>query len=294
MELEEPLRLPYFRDPSELPAPLPTLAEIHAATDGGSAWKKKACINNQFFVKYGVCTRQTEAENLLFVEKNLKISAPKLYAAWREPDGSLYIIMEYLPGDPLKKLWPDLEEPQKALILWELRQVVNQIRALPGPKVFATVSGGLLTHDLIRTPYVGDPDHNRPFANEREFLMSFINNVKSDAKDNNRHSYIGDFFERELLSEFVKNEDKHIPTFTHADFHQLNILVTEREGQKGYNISLIDWEAAGWYPSYWEYVAAFLTVQWDDNDWGIRLGDAVDSWPSETTMMKMIHQILWF
>jgi hypothetical protein len=31
-------------------------------------------------------------------------------------------------------------------------------------------------------------------------------------------------------------------------------------------VSLVDWEFAGWYPSYWEYYSAMLSCPMDD-DW---------------------------
>jgi thiamine kinase-like enzyme len=39
--------------------------------------------------------------------------------------------------------------------------------------------------------------------------------------------------------------------FTHGDLSSLNILA---RGDK--IIGIIDWETAGWYPSYWEYTTA--------------------------------------
>ncbi|EPS40018.1 hypothetical protein H072_6170 [Dactylellina haptotyla CBS 200.50] len=291
MEPTAPLCLPYFRDLKELPGTLPTVSEIHAASDRGKGgYKKIVHIKDIFFVKYGPYISQLEAENLLFVEKNLTISAPKLYATWREPDGTLYIVTELLSGDNLAKLWPCLQMEEKDLILSRLREMVQQIRALPAPNLFGSISHGRVMHDLFRI-FADDPKANKPFVNEYEFLMALINKIRLDAQDNKRHSYIGDFFERELLPEFIRNEIKHKPTFTHADFHPGNIIVEKRNGK--FDISLVDWEASGWYPSYWEYVSAFLTVEWVD-DWGPRLGDIIESWPSELAMMKMIYHILWF
>lgn len=161
--------------------------------------------------------------------------------------------MEYLRGETLEELWPGLQQEAKDLILLKLRQVLEQIRAVLAPSFFGGISGGRLTHDLFRI-FADDPNANEPFSNEREFIMSLINKVKLDAQDNKKHSYISDF----LLPQFTRNEAKHVPTFTHADFHQRNILVEKTQDQTGYTISLVDWEAAGWYPSYWEYVSALL------------------------------------
>ncbi|KAI1333114.1 kinase-like domain-containing protein [Xylariaceae sp. FL0255] len=48
--------------------------------------------------------------------------------------------------------------------------------------------------------------------------------------------------------------------FTHGDIAARNILVRD-----GKIVALLDWEFAGWYPEYWEYVFAFRGL--DNVDW---------------------------
>jgi len=55
------------------------------------------------------------------------------------------------------------------------------------------------------------------------------------------------------VSKLIALQDKAWPppVFTHGDLSSLNILV------RGDKITgIIDWETAGWYPSYWEYTTA--------------------------------------
>ncbi|KAH6630799.1 kinase-like domain-containing protein [Chaetomium sp. MPI-SDFR-AT-0129] len=49
--------------------------------------------------------------------------------------------------------------------------------------------------------------------------------------------------------------------FSHADLAARNILVRD-----GHVVALLDWECAGWYPAYWEYVFAVMGM--DRVDWG--------------------------
>lgn len=63
--------------------------------------------------------------------------------------------------------------------------------------------------------------------------------------------------------------------------------------QRDFTVSIVDWESAGWYPCYWEYFNAFLAFTWD-NDWPFQAIQAIDAWPAETAMMKMVYQDLWF
>jgi hypothetical protein len=52
-------------------------------------------------------------------------------------------------------------------------------------------------------------------------------------------------------------------------------------------VLIVDWEVAGWYPSYWEYAAAFA-FKWEDG-WLERV-EEVDAW---SAMIKMVYQDLW-
>jgi len=47
-------------------------------------------------------------------------------------------------------------------------------------------------------------------------------------------------------------------TFTHADLHPSNILVTSDAPYRV--VAIIDWHQSGWYPDYWEYYKATYTA----------------------------------
>lgn len=55
------------------------------------------------------------------------------------------------------------------------------------------------------------------------------------------------------VSELIALQDRAWPppVFTHGDLSSLNILV-----RGDVIIGMIDWETAGWYPSYWECTTA--------------------------------------
>ena len=94
---------------------------------------------------------------------------------------------------------------------------------------------------------------------------------------------------------FAKVPRGHQPTFTHSDIQKKNIFVrkVETNGFHNFEITLIDWEYAGWYPEYWEYFSVFSEFKWEYH-W-VRLIDcAIDSWPAETATMDMMsHDFLW-
>jgi thiamine kinase-like enzyme len=53
-------------------------------------------------------------------------------------------------------------------------------------------------------------------------------------------------------------------TFTHADVHPSNIMVSSSRSGPPRVLALIDWGQAGWYPDYWEYCKMCYTTHWED------------------------------
>ncbi|KAH6664257.1 hypothetical protein B0J14DRAFT_493782, partial [Halenospora varia] len=68
----------------------------------------------------------------------------------------------------------------------------------------------------------------------------------------------------------------HPPMFTHGDFQRKNIiamkavpLVGELSGnvEGDFELTIVDWETVGWYPSYWEYSKAIFACGRRADDW---------------------------
>ncbi len=57
--------------------------------------------------------------------------------------------------------------------------------------------------------------------------------------------------------------------------------------------AVVDWEEAGWYPSYWEYAAMFIHLQWVD-DWPEKYERIVDPCPLEGGMLWILKQDVEF
>ncbi|KAF7960571.1 hypothetical protein EAE96_000250 [Botrytis aclada] len=294
-----PLRLPYFRNVEELPAPIPTIEEILASNEeilkGAEDWafRKVVRVGEHFIVKYSQYNCQVEGENLMALENNgIKGFVPRIYAMWKEDDGQMFLVMERLRGETLEFMWPSLVSSEKTIILSQLRGIFSQIRKLPDYDLFGSVVGGSVPHHLFFSSQ-DDQQISGPFKTERAFVQGLIAKCRREAEFNQRYSYLADFFEQQLLRVLVADDRK--PVFTHSDIQRKNILVERLEeatsGEK-FRVSVVDWESAGWYPVWWEYVAAFFAFKWSD-DWCSRVVEAVDDWPAEAAMMHMIYQDLF-
>jgi hypothetical protein len=267
-----PLRLPYFRNHEDLPAPLQTTSETLASNDiikGIEAWatRKVVGVGEHFIVKYSPSNDQIEGENLLFLERKTfrgfvicdveggrRDSIPR--------DGTFTF-------DMLESLWLTLQGSDKDHILAKTHAILIQIRTTPHRGFFGSVDQSHMPHHFFYWPNY--PAHiSCPFTAERVFIQALISKSRSNARDNGRHSYLADFFKEQLMRGLVV--DGRTPVVTHSDLQRKNILAEEVEGaqdQKEFRVSLVDWESAGWYPVYWEYFVAFLSFTWND-DWCTR------------------------
>lgn len=62
--------------------------------------------------------------------------------------------------------------------------------------------------------------------------------------------------------------EDHRIVFTHGDLHPRNIMVSWEGNQRSVAAAenlrvtaILDWEFAGWYPEYWEFVKALNTIR---------------------------------
>ncbi|KAI9651878.1 MAG: hypothetical protein M1829_002122 [Trizodia sp. TS-e1964] len=271
----EALPLPFFRDVSRLPAPLPTNAEIQASPNIlKGAGDSIVAVGHHFLVKYGRGARRIEGDNL-------------------EADGKLYIVMELVAGKPLEVLWPGLSRDERTLVLGKLRGIFDEMRGLPSPGFFGSVTGGKVPDRLFWTAG-GDRKVNGPFATGRDLLLGLAESSRQNWALNRRHSYRADFYERNLCHAL----GHHAPTFTHTDLLRQNVMVSavpapDDAGPLDFRVTVVDWEDAGWYPAYWEYAAAFASFIWYEDDWLEVIESIVDPLCAEATMLKLIVDDLW-
>ena len=77
-------------------------------------------------------------------------------------------------------------------------------------------------------------------------------------------------------------------TFTHGDLANVNIMV-----QDGNLTGIIDWEASGYFPAWWEFTYAGIGLGQDDQEWKALLRkhmpeykEASDFWRDYFTLSK--------
>ncbi|KAM3449655.1 hypothetical protein MY3296_006739 [Beauveria thailandica] len=253
--LSEP---PFFAPSLQLPATLPSPEDIESCNkvikegDG----RRIIQIGEHFIVKYGTRVSVIEGQNLLYVKKTKAVPIPEVYALYTKlsPKGRMvtYIIMEYIRGETLETAWPKLSPDEKHNVALELRGYFDKLRK------------------------------NAPLSRSSRTEYEFNQGLVKMYLDNNGTEENARFYEC-MLSEVLKD---HRPVLTHADLQKDNIIL-----KKDKSLVVIDWEAAGWYPEYWESFAANLAAKLGDDFWNYLI--VLDEYPTECARLSPMIQELW-
>ncbi|KAF7555699.1 hypothetical protein G7Z17_g1995 [Cylindrodendrum hubeiense] len=184
-----------------------------------------------------------EAEALR-VAAHAEIPAPRLLDVCTTSEGQGHIRMDYIQGQPLDKLWPEMPAEQKKDIARQLRGIVEKMRSVaPPPQLIGACDATEIRDTRVHFTY-----HYPPCRDEKgfnEFLLSALYEQTPPL--------IREAFSRRLRT-------NHRIVLSHCDLAPRNILVKDGKIQ-----GLVDWEDSGWYPEYWEYVKFFQ--RFADNDW---------------------------
>jgi len=195
-------------------------------------------VRQNLVVKYGKWIRIEEAEAINFVSENTSVPVPKIFNSYKIGDIA-YIIMEYIKGKTLEELWEDLSNEERLTILSELKGYINQIRNIKGTYIGS----------VNKKPCIDIRRHSKeggPFDTEAEFNEFIISRF---------HPRINKSLIN-IIRQTLRTDHKIL--FTHGDISPRNILI-----ENGHIICILDWECAGFYPEYWEYIKSLHALNWD-------------------------------
>ncbi|KAK4154542.1 kinase-like domain-containing protein [Chaetomidium leptoderma] len=185
----------------------------------------------------GVNDHPNEALALRFVKANTTIPVPEVVSSdWDR------ITMEYIEGQMLQQAWPVLTNDQRTNILDDLRGYIAQLHALSGIHIGRLDGQGAVLPSIL-------PRSGGPFSTVAELHEWLIRPPKRLEEQS--------MYWHQITTQL--GADYPI-VFTHGDIAARNILV--RDGRL---VAILDWEFAGWYPAYWDYV--FTLRGMDNIDW---------------------------
>lgn len=200
---------------------------------------------NNVVVKSGKKIRLGEARALRIAEQ-ARLPVPHVHSAERTADGQNQIRMDYIEGQTLDKLWPKMAALEKKSIARQMRDVLETMRNVPAPPGVIGGCDGIEIRDARAYTTYSSPAC-RDEAGFNAYLLSSL--IKGTPRP------IYDAFAGKLRTD-------HQVVLSHCGISPKNIIVKDGEIR-----GLIDWEDAGWYPEYWEYVKFFSRPVLDHGDW---------------------------
>lgn len=193
-----------------------------------------------YIVKWGDNVHIEEGLTMMFVAQHTTIPVPKVLAMW-EDLGTNIIIMEKINGCTLMDSWHNMGHRQKAAVMAQIRGHLTQMRNLAWPGYF----GGVLRQrclDVFVASRNGDQPDIDPgrMKTEAHWVAALLNARRILRRGKEVPADIA----KPFRDEAARRGDGF---FTHGDLHPGNVMV-EDDGR----VVFIDWERAGWAPSYWE------------------------------------------
>ncbi|KAI2626388.1 kinase-like protein [Xylaria nigripes] len=165
-----------------------------------------------------------------------------------------YFFMSRVPGRTLESVWPNLSVSAKISIRNQLNSLFRYLRSISpesqqGRVLIGTFATGVCK-DMRRVERVAPG----PVQDEKEF-----NEFLCSKPGRTRSSWI-----KTVCSSMA---DNHRVVMTHGDLHPRNIMVNLEVDENDKMLedtirisAILDWEVAGWYPEYWEFVKAMHTA----------------------------------
>ncbi|KAI0099239.1 kinase-like domain-containing protein [Nemania sp. FL0031] len=280
-----------FSEPvSQLPEPLPSADEIESSPHVLKRLMARCAVRvgEHYVVKYGTQVKPSEGENMIFVRQHLKNLVPRVFAIYQRPGPwsvvNTYIIMERIHGRTLEEAWGTMDEPERLKVVNSLRDAFQLLRSIPPPDYFGGLGMTKLNDVLF---WARDPvaTINGPFKTETELVHGIVQGYRTNSSGGERHRHECDYYLR-VLPRVLQGNGR--PVFTHGDFQRKNIMV----GSQG-EITIIDWDPSGWYPTYWEYATAMLPCIAFKDDWHRYIPKILDEFPNQFAWLHRLHVEMW-
>lgn len=133
-------------------------------------------LNPYTVVKTGDITHMAEADTMKFVLANTSIPVPQVHNAYVDDQtGEVVIIMDFIEGESLDKVWETYSDSDRASVLSQLREYVSQLRQFKSS--FVGSFDGSPCYDQY---FYGLKDKFGPYRTEQDFNNGVVKAVKKD------------------------------------------------------------------------------------------------------------------
>ncbi|KAI0385419.1 kinase-like protein [Hypomontagnella monticulosa] len=180
---------------------------------------------------------EIEVQNTNFAAEQTEGPVAKIVVHWKE-DNRFFLVQERIDGEPLEDALPKLTQDDIAHIGRQMHDYLDQLRHITSPQMQMLDGRPVIDRRLLKplpaptsTPYTVCTSQAELAAN---MALAIKDRIDDEA----------------TLDKLMARMPNAIPfTFTHSDVHEGNIMVKDENF-----VGLIDWELAGFYPRWWEFV----------------------------------------
>lgn len=187
-----------------------------------------------------------ETQNVRFLKDKTTIPVPAIIEEWTEENRRHFLLSKRIPGEPLSTAWATMTETEKERVAQQTANYLSELRRLQSPRMQSLDGQPIYSAFLFPTGY-GVP--HGPLGSDDELweeMTKALDGVPEIAK-------------RRLRTRMPPSGPY---TFTHGDLTNVNILV-----ENGNLTGIIDWEASGYFPVWWESTCAGISLGADDLEW---------------------------
>lgn len=277
--------------PSE-PGPmanLPPVSQLLASGGGREVWARGPQYVQKIRANYP--GGEIEAQNANFVAQQLPDSpVAKVTHAWTTEEGRRFnTVQERMAGQTLEDALPGLAPADLANIGRQLGAFLRELRALTASEM-RMLDGRPVVDRRLFKPFPSTPMTQgasyQVCTQDSEIAENLVLAIASASSR----------FSVDILQMFLHRMPSAKPfTFSHSDLHEGNIMV--RDGEFA---GLIDWELAGYYPRWWEFVNScellsdYLPADLQETEalnW-FRIYHAIRERPDDEATAKMLDDYL--
>ncbi|KAJ5403070.1 Aminoglycoside phosphotransferase [Penicillium crustosum] len=191
-----------------------------------------------------------EAENMKYVAANSKVSMPKVYADFVDPETQKrYIVMDFIPEGDWQKSLPWLTPAEKTMVSERIKEVVDERRTITPPGYFRNLNGTPYIDGVLSTPY-RNPNISGPFNDQKQMNQGILERLGQIQSPHLIHLL------QEMVNRTLKNHRTVFTRGSTAEGHNGGEIHNNRGADL--KVTLIDWNLSGWYPEFWEFCNSTL------------------------------------
>ncbi|KAJ4308777.1 hypothetical protein N0V84_011893 [Fusarium piperis] len=206
----------------------------------------------------------SEAVNIAFLQAHTTLPIAPIVTSWDE-DGRSFFVSKRIPGKPLNEAWASMTAEDKHRVAKQTSACLDQLRLLHSLRV-QTVDGKPVFSAFLFPVGYGIP--HGPFSSDQELWEEFAKALQHVPEHATKR-----------LRERMPTSTPY--TFTHGDLTNVNIMV-----QDGHLTGILDWESAGYYPTWWEFVSAGISGEEDDREWKTILHEYMPAYHNEREFFR--------